>query len=103
MYASGPSDTELAAIGLRREDVEDTSVCEVWPENWEAFQIFARCRTQWNTESGYCVGLNCEFVKWLMRLLKVKKKDRLERLTEVQTMERAALRQMQKEASERSK
>ena len=103
MYASGPSDAELAAIGLRREDVEDTSVCEVWPENWEAFQIFARCQTQWNTANGYYVGMNYAFVKWLMGLLKVKKKYRLERLTEVQTMERAALRQMHKEASERNK
>ena len=103
MYTSGPSDTELAAIGLRREDVEDTSVCEVWPENWEAVQIFNRCHTQWNTANGYCFGLNYEFVRWLMCLLKVKKKHRLERLTEVQTMERAALRQMHKEASERNK
>ena len=103
MYTSGPSDTELTAIGLRREDVEDTSVCEVWPENWEAFQIFARCQTQWNTANGYYVGLNYEFVQWLMDLLKVKKKYRLDRLTELQTMEGAALRQMQKEASERNK
>ena len=103
MYTSGPSDTELAAIGLRREDVEDTSVCEVWPENWEAFQIFARCEAQRDTANGYYVGLNYEFVQWLMDLLKVKKKYRLDRLTELQTMERAALRQMQKEASERNK
>ena len=103
MYTSGPSDTELAAIGLRREDVEDTSVCEVWPENWEAFQIFARCQTQWNTANGYYVGMNYAFVQWLMDLLKVKKKYRLDRLTELQTMEGAALRQMQKEASERNK
>ena len=103
MYKSGPSDTELAAIGLRREDVEDTSVCEVWPENWEAFQIFGRCQTQWHTENGYHVGLNYEFVRWLMDLFKVKKKYRMDRLTEVQTMERAALRQMHKEASERNK
>ena len=103
MYTSGPSDTELAAIGLRREDVEDTSVCEVWPENWEAYQIFARCQTQWNTANGYHFGLNYEFVQWLMDVLKVKKKYRLDRLTELQTMEGAALRQMHKEASERNK
>ena len=56
MYAPGPSEAELAAIGLKREDVEDTSIAEIWPENYLAFQIFTRCGTQWNSGMGGPTG-----------------------------------------------
>jgi hypothetical protein len=42
MYDSGPSDEELKAFCLTREDVEDTSDFEIWPENWIPFLVFLR-------------------------------------------------------------
>lgn len=97
MFTSGPSESELAIIGLLREDVEDNSPCEVWPDNWEAFRIFELVSGQWIMSNGYRVALNYSTVAWAMDLFKVRKKKQLERLSEVRVMESAALAQMRDE------
>lgn len=94
MYDSGPSEAELAAIGLRREDVEDTSITDIWPENYQAFQIFTKCGTQWNSGMGGPTGLNYPSVMLLCNLFGVKAKKQLEMLDAIQIMERSALKQM---------
>lgn len=94
MYAPGPSEAELAAIGLKREDVEDTSITEIWPENYLAFQIFTRCGTQWNSGMGGPTGLNYPSVMTVCSLFGVKTKKQLEMLDAIQILEREALKQM---------
>lgn len=96
MYDSGPSEAELAAIGLKREDVEDTSIAEIWPENHLVFQIFARCGTQWNSGMGGPTGLNYPSVMTVCDILGVKQEEQLETLDAIQIMEREALKQMNK-------
>lgn len=94
MYDSGPSDTELKAIGLLREDVMDTSDFEVWPENWVPFLVFSEVSTQWRVGAGGATGLDYVAVKWVMGLMKIKKK--YEVLRAIRTMESSALKTMNK-------
>jgi len=97
MYDPGPSDDELAAIGIRREDVEDTSDMDVWPENWAPFSVFDEIRTQWRVGAGGPTGLDYNMAFEFMKLMKVKKSMHLETIRAIRVMEREALRQMHKD------
>jgi Phage related hypothetical protein (DUF1799) len=94
MYDSGPSDAELKAIGLLREDVMDMSDFEVWPENWVPFKVFSEVCTQWRMGQGGPIGLDYVAVKWVMSLMKVKNK--FEVLRAIRAMESSAITQMAK-------
>ncbi len=94
MYDSGPSDEELKAFCLTREDVEDTSEIEIWPENWMPFLVFSEVSTQWRVGAGGATGLDYVAVKWVMDLMKIKKK--YEVLRAIRTMESSALKTMNK-------
>lgn len=95
MYDPGPSDEELEAIGIRREDVADHSDVDVWPENWKAFLVFSAAATQWRV--GTCVvGLDYVAIKWLMELHGIKRKQQVETLRAIRTMESIALGFMNK-------
>lgn len=94
MYDSGPSDEELKAFCLTREDVEDTSDFEIWPENWVPFLVFSEVSTQWRVGAGGATGLDYVAVKWVMDLMKIKKK--YEVLRAIRTMESSALKTMNK-------
>ncbi len=92
MYDSGPSDEELAAIGINREDVEDTSDFDVWPENWIPLQVFSELSTQWRMGPGGPTGLDYGAVQWVMGLLKVKRQ--YEVLRDIRVLESSALKTM---------
>lgn len=94
MYDSGPSDEELKALYMTREDVEDTSDFEIWPENWIPFLVFSEVSTQWRVGAGGATGLDYVAVKWVMYLMKIKKK--YEVLRAIRTMESSALKTMNK-------
>jgi hypothetical protein len=94
MYDSGPDQAELDAIGLTREDVEDNSDFEVWPESWTPFQVFSEVSTQWRMGPGGPTGLDYGAVRWVMELLKVRKQREV--LCAVQVLESSALRTMTK-------
>lgn len=94
MYAPGPSEAELAAIGITREDIADNSITDIWPENNTAFRIFYDLPTQWICGPGGPVGLNYPSVIEISKLYGVKRKHQLEVLKAIQIMEGEALRQM---------
>ena len=94
MYDSGPSDEELKAFCLTREDVEDTSDFAIWPENWIPFLVFSEVSTQWRVGTGGATGLDYVAVKWVIDLMKIKKK--YEVLRAIRTMESSALKTMNK-------
>ena len=71
---------------------------EVWPENWEAVQMFLRCQTQWRTAGmGGVLGLDYVAVSWLLRLYRVR--DQRAVLEDLQTMEAAVLEAMAEKGS----
>lgn len=97
MYDSGPSDEELNAIGIRREDVLDTSDFDVWPENWLSYTVFCEVATQWRMGPGGPVGLDLNVVFRVMDLFKVQgRKKRVDLLRSIRLMESSALKQMSK-------
>lgn len=96
MYDSGPSDAELEAIGLLREDVEDTSTTEIWPENWLPYVIFSDVGSQWRVGAGGATALDYNVVFRMMDLRGIKKKKQLEVMRALKVMERAAVDQMNK-------
>lgn len=92
MYDSGPSDDELKAIGLEREDIADNSNFEVWPENWTPFLVFSEVSTQWRVGMNGPTGLDYNVAFRFMDLMKVKKP--LEVIRAIRVMESSALKQM---------
>ena len=92
MYDAGPSDEELEAIGLHREDVEDTSITEIWPENYTAFQVFNEISSQWRVGMNGPTALDWNVAFEVMKLMKVKRQ--LDVIRDIKVMERAALNQM---------
>ena len=89
MYASGPSDKELEAFGLAREDVMDNSVVEIWEENWVPFLIFKDLVRQWRIGMGGPTGLDYNTLYSTMTLMNVIKP--LDMLDDIRLMESAAL------------
>ena len=92
MYDPGPSSEELEAIGLLREDIEDTSDVEVWPENWLPFKVFNKVSTQWRVGAGGATGLDDSVVYSTMDRMKIKKQ--LAVLDAIRVMEASALSTM---------
>lgn len=74
----------------------DTSTIEVWPDNWTAYEVFKGVGTQWRVGAGGATGLDYSAVKWVMGMLKVPKKRRLDVLNDIRVLEGEALQQMNK-------
>ena len=96
MYDSGPSDEELAAIGIRREDVEDTSDVEIWPENDLVFKVFRQASSQWRMGPAGRVALDHNIVFRYFDLMGIEPKEQLELMRDIHVLECAALKQMYK-------
>ena len=97
MYASGPSDKELEAFGLAREDVMDNSVVEIWEENWVPFLIFKDLVRQWRIGMGGPTGLDYSALPFVFDLHEVKRKKRQDVFDAIRQMEDEALRVMQEQ------
>ena len=97
MYDSGPSEAELRAIGLLREDVVDLSDFEVWPDNWLPYEIFCEVSDQWRMGQGGPVGLDLNVVFHVMDLFDVKDTgERLDTLRAIRVLSASAITQMNK-------
>ncbi len=68
---------------------------EVWPENWDAVQMWCRVQTQWRVGMSGPIGLDYVALEWLLRLYGVT--DQRALLEDLQVMEGAALTAMNKE------
>ncbi|SDJ24139.1 Phage related hypothetical protein [Vreelandella titanicae] len=66
---------------------------EVLPENWDAVQIFLRCCRQWlfRGMDGHREALDVQAVISIISLFHLTPKQQLERLDQVQLIERGAL------------
>ena len=96
MYDPGPSDEELAMIGIQREDVEDTSDVEIWPENYQTYEIFRSVSSQWRVGPAGPTALDHNTVFKHMELMQLKPKKQLGIIQNIRIMEQAALDQMHK-------
>lgn len=64
---------------------------QVWPENWQAFEIFADLRTQWWTGAGGPTGLNYLVLYAKLDRLGLTTDDRDALEDDIRAMEYAAL------------
>ena len=86
----------LAAFGLAA-DIAPPEPLGVWPDNWDALQVFYRCRTQWATGPGGVVGLRLEVLPFALRLHGVPRTQWPEVVDGVQALEAETLRLWTKE------
>lgn len=71
-------------------------VFQVWPENWQALELFIGCETQWRTGPAGLLGLDYPAVLAMANLWKM---DRVqETMADVQIIEATILAQLSKEA-----
>lgn len=97
------TDEDLAALGLMPEAIEDLRRkrrerdFEVWQENWDIVGMFFKMQTQWVMGFSGPTGLHYPSLEWLCRLYGVE--DPVTMFEGVQTMEAAALAEMNKEKS----
>jgi len=92
---------DLAALGITlggelAEEAEafdaEPDVFEVLPENWQAVETFQRCCRQWRFAGmGGAVGLDVQAVISVINLYQLPPEQQLERLDQVQLIERGAL------------
>ena len=92
MYQGAAADDEMEAFGFTAEDFEVE--VEVWPDNWDAFEVFAAMQTQWRTGMSGATGLDYSALEPVMRLQGIKKRDQTEVFSGVRVMEIAALEVM---------
>lgn len=69
-------------------------VVEIWPENWLAFDLFARLRTQWNVGMSGPTGLRYESAYHLIARIADSPERWDELFADLQTLEEAALKAM---------
>lgn len=70
---------------------------EVWPENWQTFQIFCDLRTQWRVALGGRYGLDYGVLYRDLDDLGITGDERLRVKAEIRAMEQAALDAMHEE------
>ncbi|AQU83252.1 MULTISPECIES: DUF1799 domain-containing protein [unclassified Halomonas] len=92
---------DIAALGITlagelAEEAEEEEAApgqfEVLPENWEAVQVFERCSRQWRYKGlDEVIGLDLTPVISVLSLYELTPAEGLERLDQVQLIERGAL------------
>lgn len=80
----------MAGTGFVLADYDD-DVAEVWPENFEAFELFSTLQTQWRTGMSGPTGLDYNTLFTFMTLKKLSYERHCELLDDIRVMESAAL------------
>jgi len=65
---------------------------DIWPENWPAFCVFHRLRTQWNVGPGGVIGLRYESLPLALQIHGVPQEHWPDTLDAIQVMEHETLR-----------
>ena len=95
-HDAAPTNPFLAALAARGAEV----IIEVWPDNWQAFALFAQCQTQWNVGMGGRCGLRYEALYPLLDRAAKSPEQWDELFSDVRVMEYAALKQMADDAGD---
>jgi hypothetical protein len=86
----------MRAAGYEPEDFEGDAV-EVWPENWPAFQLFARLGTQWTVGFRGREGLRYEALFPLMDRMGLSADEWDQMFSDIRHLESCALEKMREE------
>lgn len=88
------TEAEAHAAGFELEDYEDDTAIEVWAANLPAFNLFRRIGTRWVYGMNGPVGLRYEAIYPLLDRLNLSPEDWDLMLSDIETMEHAALTEM---------
>ena len=89
-----PTNEDLAGTGLTQDDYAET--VEVWPENWPAFVLFSTMQSQWDAGIGGPTCLKYQVLFEIMDRKGLTNDDWWEMFADIQHMEAAALKEMNK-------
>lgn len=98
MYQSaGGKHEDLSALGIPAQFAESfiEDDCDIWPENWPAFELFNAMSTQWRIGMSGATGMDYSALPVLFDTLGIA--DRAAAFSGMQIMEREALRIMREE------
>lgn len=73
---------------------------EVWPDNWQAWSLFCQVSTQWRIGMGGPTGLDYGAIYPLLDRISADQSEWMDLFDDIQTLERAALKQMSENRSE---
>ena len=92
MYEAEAPEEELDAFGFKPSDYDDDDF-GVWPDNWEAVQLFSGLSTQWRHAgmAGVAVGLDYTAVRAVFDMQAIKRKHWPELLDRIRVLEAEAL------------
>lgn len=86
-------EASLAAVGMKLEEAPDRSI-ELWPDMLQAVEIFSAMSSQWNVGTGGLIGLRYEALPLILDAHAVAPEKRKDLLSDIRTMERAAVEAM---------
>lgn len=73
-------------------DASKITGCEVWPENWEAFELFIALGTQWRVAGlGQYIGISYPSMESVLNIFGIDSARRAALFADLRIMERAAL------------
>lgn len=75
-----------------RAGIAQSAVVEVWPENWQALEIFSALQTQWRISMAGPTGLDYAVLPAVMELQHIAAPDRPGLFASLQVMESEALK-----------
>ena len=87
------NEAELKSFGLTVEDFEH-EVVEIWPDCLDAYNLFSLMNTQWRIGMNGATGLDYSALHVVLEACNVKISKDI--LSDIQTMEIAALKEMNK-------
>lgn len=92
MYETGPTDAELEVAGLTWDEV--TTSCEIWPENWQAYELFCALDTQWRIGMAGPTGVDYAALPVALRMVGAARAEWRQLMSDIRIMESAALKAM---------
>ncbi|MBI3144736.1 MAG: DUF1799 domain-containing protein [Pseudogulbenkiania sp.] len=96
MWEPGPSQEELDLIGITLADLGEAEPIEVWPENWNAAQLFNAMDTQWRHNMSGPAGLDYTALDSTAGWLELEIKSKRELFRQIRVMEEEARKQIAK-------
>lgn len=84
----------MAAIGLTRDDFAADDNVGIWPENWDAFNLFTQVMTQWRAGPGGAYGMDYNVLFHELDRMNLESERYDELFGEIRVMEFAALEEM---------
>lgn len=94
MYRRSPQPAAGDLLGQQLAAAQDRVVVEVWPENWQAFDLFGLLATQWRVGMNGPTGLAYEALYPLLDRMTSSPQEWDEAFSDLRFMEAEALKVM---------